>query len=311
MLRGLKAAFPEAEAHWWLSPELFPILKEDPDIHSLHPFDRRAWRKPSGWGHLTKTVRNLRERQFDLVLDLQSLARSALLSRLCRGQLTVGLEDYREGAPSMYDLRIARGSYETHAVDWYLSSLDALGVSQPSLEGWLPVNEPAAARMRSMLAGHGASFVALQPGARWKNKRWPVEKFVELVQKQSDVSFIMVGSPDEANLAEPICKAAPDRVISLVGKTTLQEAIESIRMADLLVTNDTGPMHIATAVGTRVVALFGPTNPSRTGPYQQLDKVVQTPLDCVPCMKSKCRNDLEIECLKTISATQVIERFSH
>ena len=147
-------------------------------------------------------------------------------------------------------------------------------------------------------------WLAIQPGARWVNKRWPAEHFAALVRQAAAaypaLRFAVLGSADDQSLAQTVVQAAPKRCLNLAGKISLQEMVEWIRLSDLLVTNDTGPMHIAAAMGKPLVALFGPTEPHRTGPYGQLDHTLQMDLPCVPCLKDQCRWHNPMECLRAL-----------
>jgi ADP-heptose:LPS heptosyltransferase len=119
---------------------------------------------------------------------------------------------------------------------------------------------------------------------------------------------VILGAPDEQELGDTVRSADPHRCLNLAGKTSLWEMIEWIRLSRLLITNDTGPMHIAAALRKPVVALFGPTNPRNTGPYGQLDRVLQrTDLPCVPCMKSRCQFREPLACLTGLSPETVFE----
>jgi lipopolysaccharide heptosyltransferase II len=231
---------------------------------------------------------------------------------LANGAVTVGLDDPREGARGFYDVVIARRSHHTHAVDWYLDALPALGVPVHQNFIWLPerplVVEELAARWRP----DAARWIALQPGARWSNKRWPIEHFVEVVRRlardRDDIRFAILGAEADHPLGETLCAAAPTRCLDLTGRTSLLEMVEWTRWCDLMVTNDTGPMHVAAALGKPVVALFGPTEPRRTGPYGQVDRAIQHSLPCVPCMKASCGYVKKMECLRAISPDTVMER---
>ena len=132
-------------------------------------------------------------------------------------------------------------------------------------------------------------MIALQPGARWPNKRWPAENFAELVRLTAKnfpaARFAILGDAEDKPLGEIISRAAPERCLNLCGETSLPEMIEWLRLCDLMVTNDTGPMHVAAALGKPLVALFGPTEPRRTGPYGQLENVLRIDLPCSPCLK--------------------------
>ncbi|MBW8863973.1 MAG: glycosyltransferase family 9 protein [Verrucomicrobia bacterium] len=160
----------------------------------------------------------------------------------------------------------------------------------------------------------GARWVALQPGARWDNKRWPVEHFCQLVRTVAKnyptVRFAVLGGPDDHALGAKISQAASDRVLNLCGATSLPEMIEFLRRCDLLITNDTGPMHVAAALGKPLIALFGPTAPERTGPYGQLQNVLRINLPCAPCLKSDCHYKQPLECLRGLSPALVSQRIS-
>jgi lipopolysaccharide heptosyltransferase II len=151
--------------------------------------------------------------------------------------------------------------------------------------------------------------VAVQPGARWLDKRWPVEYFAELVRQLAadfpEVHFAVLGSKDERDRAETIAAVVPQRALNLAGLVSLPEMVEWLRLCEVMVTNDTGPMHVAAALGKPVVALFGPTDPRRTGPYGQIEQVLRQPLPCAPCFKPSCANPNQMECLRTISPARV------
>jgi lipopolysaccharide heptosyltransferase II len=261
---------------------------------------------------MLRSIQWLRAQKFDLVIDLQSLARSAVFAWLARGKYLVGLDEVREGARAFYDVVVPRRSFHTHAVDWYLSVLPELGVPVHKNFQWLPERAEVAAAIRSKWQTGGARWIALQPGARWANKRWPAEKFAELVRllvpKFPDVRFAILGGKDDQSPGEIISRAAPERCLNLCGKTSLPEMVEWVRLCQLMVTNDTGPMHVAAALDKPLVALFGPTEPRRTGPYGRLEDVLRIELPCSPCMKSYCTYEKPNECLKAISPATVFEQ---
>jgi heptosyltransferase I len=176
---------------------------------------------------------------------------------------------------------------------------------------WLPTRPATAAAIVARWNPAPARWIALQPGARWLNKRWPAEHFAELTRrlagKHAAVRFAVLGGKDDQPLAETVCRAAPERCVNLAGQTSLPEMVEWLRRCELMVTNDTGPMHVAAALGKPVVGVFGPTEPRRTGPYHQLERVVQHQLPCVPCLKSRCAWPQPMECLKAISPTTVFD----
>ena len=301
---------PSAEVYWWIESSLAPLLEGDPDLAGIVRFDRHGWAAPRNWGEVWRSTQWMRAQRFDWVIDLQCLARSGAFAWLANGELTVGLDEPREGARGYYDLIARRASYHTHAVDWYLAVLPLLGIPPDAPFEWLPKRELVAATLSKRFPSSGARWVTLQPGARWLNKRWPAEAFADLVKilsaRHQGLSFAILGSEADRPLGEVICRANKDRTLDLTGKLSLSEMVEWIRSSDLMISNDTGPMHVAAALRKPVVALFGPTEPRRTGPYGQVQKVVQMDLPCVPCMKAKCNHRPKMECLTGIQVDRAV-----
>jgi len=306
VLRLLRQNFPQAGIYWWIDSALRALLEGDPDLTGLFLFERRRWSSPFHWDELLASVRQMRALKFDWVIDLQGLARSGLFAWLANGDFTVGLDDAREGARGFYDVAVPRPGYHAHAVEWYLEVLRQLRVPVHWNFTWLPVCKTAAAAVKSQWRTDAARWIALQPGARWTNKRWPVEYFAELVkglaEDHPDVRFVILGGHEDGPLGGRIAQAEPERCLDMTGRTSLPVMIEWIRLSEILVTNDTGPMHVAAALGKPVVALFGPTEPRRTGPYGQVERVLRlTSLPCAPCLKDTCAYSKPFECLRGLS----------
>lgn len=320
VLRLLKLHFRNAEIFWWIDSALAPLIEGDPDLTGIVRFERKRWAKPQHWPEMLRSIRWLRSQNFDLVIDLQCLLRSATFAWLANGKKLVGLDETREGARGFYDLAAPRASFHTHAVDWYLSVLPLLGVPVHKNFTWLPERPEIAAEVNRKWPApiHPPSsilhprWLTLQPGARWENKRWPAKYFAELVralaQQFPEIRFVILGGKDDQSLGEIIFQAAPERCLNLCGATSLPEMIEWVRRCDLMVTNDTGPMHVAAALGKPLVALFGPTAPERTGPYGQLENVLHLELPCSPCLSSHCTFEKTEECLRALAPALVFDR---
>jgi len=311
VLRLIKRRDPAASVYWWINVELASLLEGDRDLDGVILFDRRHWGSPWRWPEAVASVRRVRRMGFDVVLDLQGLLRSGLMAWLANGAMTVGVDDPREGAPAFYDVRVPRPEGRPHAVDWCLAALGPLGAPVAWDFDWLPIRAEVvdAIRRRWPIGDH--PWLAVQPGARWLNKRWPAEHFRALVRRltqgRPDLRVAILGGAAERELAEAVRQGAPDRCLNLAGATTLWEMIEWIRLSSMMVTNDTGPMHIAAALGRPVVAVFGPTDPLRTGPYGQVGHVLQEALACAPCRQPRCRHDPPVECLTRLSPERVAE----
>jgi heptosyltransferase I len=310
LLRLLKLHLPESRIYWWLLAELVPLLEHDPDLTGIIPFHRRRWRWPWHWNELLASIRGMRAHHFDWVIDLQGLARSGIFAWLANGQLTVGLDDHREGARGFYDRLVEARDPAAHAVDLYLEVLRALNVPIHWNFTWLQENPAAAQAIRERWRPNGDRWILINPGARWANKRWPLEHFrtllAKLVQAEPEHRFAILGGAADRELGRALQAVAPERCVDLTGQTSLPELIEWVRVGELMVTNDTGPMHVAAALGKPVVAVFGPTTPSRTGPYGQIDRVLQqSNLPCIPCLKDGCVYAQPLECLRAITPERV------
>lgn len=315
VLRLLKLHLPASQIYWWVDTRFSALIEGDPDLTGIVRFERERWTSPRYWPEMIQSIRWMREQEFDWVIDLQGLGRSAIFSWLARGKLLIGLDNEREGgregARAFYDLAI-RSPKGAHAVDRLQSVLPVLGVPVHKNFQWLPERPQVAAQVKGkwpMITK--ARWVAIQPGSRWPTKCWPTPYFTNMVhmltQKFHDVHFAVMGSADDKARADIIHQAAPQRVLNLCGQTTLQEMIEWLRLCSLMVTNDTGPMHVAAALGVPLVAPFGPTDPHSTGPYGQIENVLRIDLPCAPCFKSSCRWHHPMECLTAISPAMVYQ----
>jgi lipopolysaccharide heptosyltransferase I len=308
--RLIKRHLPHAEIHWWIDAGLAPLIEGDPDLASVIRFTRRNFFKGENLRQFARNLRWMRAQHFDWVIDLQGLARSGTVAWLANGKRLIGLDEAREGARGYYDIIVQRPTWDTHAVDWYLRVLPPLGVPVDFNFDWIPVRPAVAEAVRTKWNTAGKRWVLLQPGARWDNKRWPVEHFTATVQRlaaaKPELHFGVLGGRDDAEAGKKISAALPERCTDLTGQTTLPEMIEWVRLAELLITNDTGPMHVAAALRTPLVALFGPTAPQRTGPYGQLQNVLRRDLPCVPCMKSRCHWQEPFACLRGLEVERVV-----
>lgn len=303
VLRLIRQHLPSSQVYWWIDSQLAPLLEGDPDLAGLVLFDRRRWASPRHWDEIWRSIQWLRAQHFEWVIDLQSLMRTGIFAWLARGRLTVGMDEPREGARGFYDLIAQRPSFYLHAVDWYLEVLPLLGVPVHWKFQWIPPRPMVAQEVRRKWPDTARRWIVIQPGARWPTKRWPIEHFAELLRQLAaelpGIGFAILGSEEDRPLGARLVQAAPG-CLDLTGRLSLPEMIEWIRLSELMVANDTGPLHVAAALGTPVVALYGPTEPSRNGPYGQLNHVLQLDLPCVPCRNSYCAYVKPLECLQAI-----------
>jgi heptosyltransferase-1 len=300
LLCDLKRAYPQADIDWLLHPALLPLVEGHDAIHEVIPFDRKTlaawWYKPSAFRAFRSLLQKLRARRYHLVIDAQGLFRSGFLARVTGAQIRIGFAEAREFAPLFYTkkVRLSDSGKKMVAVDRMRALLHPLDIntSQPAdfrvpirgVQGLVPGLDP------------GAPYIALIPGARWNTKRWPLDRYAALADHLLDNShnIVLLGSPDEKTLCDTLQskikngQGQQSKIINLAGKTSLQEMIALLARASLVIGNDSGPLHVAVALGRPIVALYGPTDPNFVGPYDQLDQVLRHEVPCHPCRRRSC-----------------------
>ena len=316
VLRHIKRAWPQAQVYWWVNTGLASILEEDPDLMGVIHFDRRAWGRLRQLPRNLEQIRRIRRMKFDYVLDLQALLRSALFSWLLRPGRLIGLDARREAHRSSTTRLFSRPHPNTHAVDWYLEVLKALKIEPSADFEWIAPKPLAAqslqARLKITADTAPMKTLLLQPCTRWQSKQWPLEHFIscvkEILERREDIQVYLLGSREDKATGEAIIRVSGrKRVRNLCGSLSLPEMVECIRLGDLMLTADTGPMHVAAALKKPLVALFGATNPYRTGPYEQLDSVLMAGLPCSPCLRKRCPLTPSPKCMYDLAPGRVVE----
>lgn len=304
----LRKRFPAAKITWLIAPACAGIVEGLPGIELLQ-FDRKnwgkAWRSPSAARDLLAFQRALRDRHFDLVLDVQGLFRSGWFTWKTRSPMRVGFANAREMAWLFYTRRVDVGPTEQHAVDRYLKLLDAIGCPADTVEFPLPITDRDRQRSRE-LCGDGSPYAVLCPGANWPTKRWPAAQFAQLVtplRQRWGLRTIVAGGPGDRRLGEEITGG-----LNRCGETSLMELAAMTEGASVVVTNDSGPMHIAAALKRPLVAVFGPTNPVRTGPYGMPGSIVRANVACSPCYRRECPRPRCMDELGPEAVLSAIER---
>jgi lipopolysaccharide heptosyltransferase II len=323
VLAGLRDAYPDAHIAWLVGSSFAPLLADHPLLDEVITFDRHGYGKMlKNWRSLAEFAHfcvGLRRRRFDLVIDLQGLFRSGFFALVTGARQRIGFAEARELAPLLYSRRVRgtisrestrlfrsastlpqplperEGGLDSHAVERNLTLAGALGLPvEPALFPLgLRADELATARARlAQAAGEPLTeFVAVLPGTRWESKRWPAERLAELIDRLHADGLprcVLLGAPDERSFSDPVRAAAHTPTVDLVGRTSLRELTALLALASLVICHDSGPMHIAAALHKPLVAIFGPTNPVRTGPYSDSARVVALPLECAPCYRRRC-----------------------
>ncbi len=312
VLKCLHEKCPGARIDWLVNDDLADILLDNPCLRAVLRWDRASWRTPRQFframRNAASVVRRLRGARYDLVIDLQGLFRSAVLAALSGGKVTVGFADGREMSPWFYDEKIEAPRDQMHSVDRYV--LAAAG--EPTAPKEFPINfsasdiEQAKTVLLRLGYDHEKPLVILVPGARWPTKRWPSNSFASLAHRlveEYGVQVGLIGSRGDALLVQHIASLAGCETIDFSGHTTLKQLAYVLSKAAVVVGNDSGPIHVAAAVGAPVVALYGPTSSLRTGPYGTQHTVLTGGLACSPCLSRKCSS--LVECMTAIPVDAV------
>jgi lipopolysaccharide heptosyltransferase I len=299
----IRRSFPRARVSWLVFEQNAGALEGNPLIDDLIVVKRKGL----GLGGMARLVRRLRRGRFDLVVDLQCLLRSGLITFATGSGRRAGYANGREFSTLFYNepYEISR---DVHAVDGYLLMCRMLGCrGTEEVRFVLPGGDPERTRVERLLSaspGPGPA-VAVCPTAGWVTKTWPVSSFARVADLLVDACGARVfwlGAPKERAVGERAAGLMRHPSRNLVGELSLPEVAAFLRASDLFVGNDSGLMHMAAAAGTRTAAVFGPTDPVRTGPYTDRARVVTAGVDCQPCFRKKC-NDLK--CLSGLAPEEL------
>ena len=308
---ALKADVPGVRVDWVIGKGYEELLEGNPDVDRLILFDRRMLKGAGGLGRLMSFVRELRRERYDAVIDLQGLLRSGLMTLACRSARKLGLADAREGSRYFYNETVTVPNVPMHAAERYMLVLAHLGVASPETSRFtITVSQEALWQAQAVLKDAGIApgepFIAMAPSARWTAKRWAAPNFIELaakLKKSEAIKTIFVGSDSDREVFEGLMDGVPPGSTAF-GRTTLKGLAALLGEASLLVTNDSGPMHMAAVVGTPVIAVFGPTDPRRTGPPGTGHTVVRADMECAPCFKKECDT---LRCMESVSVEEVFD----
>ena len=297
----LHQAFPEAQFEWFVRPEFAEAIDYCPvKINRIIHFPHHRRAKIKGFlPTFIKVINDLRKEKYDLIIDFQGLMRSAIFTSLSRSAKTIGFALPKESAARLaYSQKVNIPSECVHAVDRNLALAETIsGLKAPKEMPKLAQADRFKEQVAEILKKHNISpedkLMGIIPGARWESKCWPPDFFadvaVRFLDKHPDYKVLVIGSPGDRDAAgKIIVKAGHKNIISIVGDTSVGEMIEAIRRCNFLLSNDSGPIHIAAALKKTVFALFGPTNPDKTGPYGDFHHIFQRDLECIKCLKRSC-----------------------
>ncbi|MDQ3473335.1 MAG: lipopolysaccharide heptosyltransferase II [Acidobacteriota bacterium] len=315
-LRELRRLFPDAHLTLATRSWAQELFADADFIDDLLVNDRR------GLGAVRAQVHESKKRKFDLAVLFQNAFEAALIPALARVPFRIGYATEHRGFLLTHSLSLPDWRSSKHEVFYYLNIVARLeglikgGKRTPEdyePQPHLKISEGRRAGAVNLLVRHGVDgerkLIALCPGSiNSRAKRWPAELFAALADLliERHAQVLLIGSSDELDVSLEVARRMRHKPIILTGKTNLSQAIEVLDAVDLLITNDTGPAHIAAALGRPSLVIFGPTNPLTTRPFSSSSEIVRRPPECAPCMLRDC--PIDHRCMTAISPAEVFAR---
>ncbi|MGE0445010.1 MAG: lipopolysaccharide heptosyltransferase I [Vicinamibacterales bacterium] len=300
---ALRAEYPNARIDWMVDPRYIELLNLVTCLDRRIPVDPRGIYR-GGRGRFRQTLAELRRVRYDAVIDLQGLLKSAVLARLVRAQQTIGFprEHLREPLARFFYTHTPVPE-STHVVHKNLALLAPLQIHDRRLS--FPIEIPRTPTVEAVIERFGG-YALINPGAAWPNKRWPPDRFGQLARgifEQFGMRSVVLWGPGEQPLAQAVAAAAGGAA-DVSPPTSIPDLVGLARGAQLMISGDTGPLHVAGAVGTPIVALFGPTYAERNGPWGMFDITVSRTEQCICHYQRQCRRDTP--CIEDIRVDDVL-----
>jgi heptosyltransferase I len=337
VLNKLRRRYPNAQIDWLVTPPIAELLQHNPAISNVIEFSRDDWSAPwtlTPFVSSARLIATLRAAEYDLVIDLQGQMRSAVFAFASGAPVRIGFDKpradaftslpriipeearkhawrgAREGAWLAYTHTIDLPTLDMHPVERYLRIGAMLGLDDSPVDFSFPIPSEANTRIDALLDYYDigkAKLAVIAPGTNWETKQWRASGFAEVARHflQKGFAVALIGSDRERSLCVEVAKLAPG-AINFAGETSLSELAALTSRAAISVTNDSGPMHLAVALGRPVVSIFGPTDPVWAGPFRN-GVVVRENVPCSPCyLRLLSRCPFNHRCMEQIGAAMVI-----
>lgn len=321
VLNALRRKYPEARIDWLVEEAAADLVVGHPALDNVLVLRRKAWVRDLKQGRVLAVcqgfadfVKRLRATEYDLLIDFQGLLKSGVSVWLARAKRKVGFGrgmEHAEGSYLFLNETVSPVSMDLHAVIRGLLLLKAIGIENEEVVYDLPIGNEQRGKISQLLEAEGVDparpLVVINPMTTWKTKHWKNERFAQVADQLLDrgMNVVFSGGPQDVGAIEGIRAAMIGKAASLAGRTTLKDLAALYERVAVLITTDTGPMHLAAAVRTPVVALFGPTAPWRTGPFGSGHTILRAEIACSPCFKRFCNRNHE--CMEQITVDQVVQ----
>lgn len=289
----------KARIHWLVEPLSYPLISGHPYVDRPILFNKHRWTR-----EFTAMLPQLRWKKYDITLDLQRILKSGFFAMLATSKRRIGFD--RKRCKEMNWIlpfeRIPASDPGDHMIYQYLEFAEYLGIPNSDVRWEIPLSDDRP-------VGLPENYIVLNVGATKPANKWTPEGFASLantIQQKLSLPSVITGGPEDSEMAKHIMALSNRDVMNLVGKTSLNVLKMILYGARVVVSCDTGPMHLAVALGRDVVALFGPSDPRRTGPFR--GQVVRKPLHCSPCNLKRCKDPV---CMIAITPEEVMERIEN
>ena len=318
----IRKELPEAYLGWALEDVPYSLIKDHPEIDRFFVFPKKQIRQAVRKGDFKQAKRLLNEfgaelkaERFEIAIDMQNLFKSGVVTLLSGAKTRIGYGLAREGSKFFFNYYITP-PYKSHQmmqfIDWQLELVKRMGVTDAGVKFVLPDYSPEERVITQFLNKHKITgdYFCLAPGTSWSNKSWTPEGMAGLADRLSSYGkVIVIGSELDRKIANQLLEMAKTTPIDSIGVFNLRELAVLLRKAKFYIGGDTGPMHLAVAVGTQVFAWFGPTSPAAHGPYQAGAVIFNMNLYCQPCNKRKCDSKQCLQELKLETVWGKVEAF--
>lgn len=316
--KATRERYPDAEITWIVEDKAKDLLIGNPNIDNIIILPKKEWKKDfrnQKWSTLKKAqnfFKKLKRQQFDIALDVHGLFKSALTAYLSGAKRKVGPANGREGSTLFYQQKVKLPTVEIHQIDRNLQIAHGIDVKADTVAfdiTLLPEEEKRVAQLLEEFSINDRKrLVTINPYTSWSSKNWLDQRWAEVADnliRDLNCEVIFTGSPADRAGVIKIIDLMEERAHNSAGRTDLKELAGIYDRADLFIGCDTGPMHLAVAMTTPVIALFGPTNPITHGPYGENNIVLSSESKCKCCWKRVCQHNKE--CMKAISVDQLLK----
>ena len=311
-IRAIRKGFPNAQISILVKPWVAPVFEHSPHIDNLIIYDGEG-RHKGNFGKLC-LARDLRRYGFDAAILLQNAFEAALIAFLSGIPVRIGYNTDARQMLLTHSISCTNEIKKEHQTKYYLNILSGIGMDTGTCDLYLQLSQQDRLRAREILMEQGPSgdfkWVGINPGATFgPAKQWPIDRYAQLadlISEYANSRVVVFGGPQDRKLGKDISREMRHRPIDLSGRTTLGEAMALIERCALFITNDSGLMHVAAALDVSLIAIFGSTNSTTTGPMSSNSRVVQIPMECSPCLKPECPRG-HLNCMDQISVDMIFD----